>query len=701
MAQKTYSIFGAGAAGLYTAWRLLSGQCKQSKFSAKQLKKGDVLELYDWGRYDFSKRHPGSRSAGARICTWHHNNDKTDSYVELGGMRYSYWNRIPTKEFPEPNNGLAPGHRVVTAVISMLGLDKYSVPFNVTNNQLFYLRSRNFYLNGISSNTPAPYAVNDFGASTTPDQGFTTVQDLATTKPWDKFTRRDWCSFYQHGRITAQLPESSVFQQGDYLKDIGYWNLLYDQLGAEGYDYAADGNGYSSNVINTHAGVSFNINNEFTPGSQYRTLSIGYSGMFNALFDEVVKLAKTKGIEFRYHPDTRLHSILGKSGKALFTYAHRDNPNIAAGAREADAAWMAMPRAAIDLVAQATRFRTPARGEVDVLNHEKVSLYLESTIMQPSYKVGMFFEQPWWSPDIDNPAPYPAQVVGYTITPDTISALRAQKFPAAALKAMATLIDVPYESAGDLVKAIENITDQALTIAQVKQLTPAARNDTIGPSVTNSPIRMVVYFGNNATAPKKKPVYGILASYDDEDNTAFWHELELGPKRLREIPSSQDTQPLDGPRPVPARMVKMLRKMLAELHFGPNSDYTAVPEPVQSAYMDWSLPPFNAGYHEWAPHYDIGDVQRKIRKPSQLVEGADAEIFIVGEAYSNDQAWVEGAYCTAESVLNDFFGIEPIIDNHAYPFICPEESVEAPGDDLEKILRKVGPPKHSQEPEAV
>jgi hypothetical protein len=695
MTQKTYSIFGAGAAGLYTAWRLLSGQSKKA-FASKQLKKGDVLELYDWGRYDFSKRHPGTRSAGARICTWHYNNDNTDSYVELGGMRYSYWNSEPTKDFPEPNNGLAPGHRVVSAVISMLGLDKYSVPFNVTNNQLFYLRSRNFYLNDIGSNTPAPYAVNNFGASTTPDQGFTTVQDLATTKPWAEFTRRDWCNFYQNGRITAQLPESSIFQQGDYLKDIGYWNLLFDQLGAEGYDYAADGNGYSSNVINTHAGVSFNINNEFTPGSQYRTLSIGYSGMFNALFDEIVTLTKAKGIEFRYHPDTRLHSILGKSGKAKFTFAHRKNPNIAAGSREADAAWMAMPRAAIDLVAQATRFHLPAGGEVDVLNHEKVNLYLESTIMQPSYKVGMFFDQPWWAPDAENPAPYPAQIIGYTITPGAIAKLRSLKFPAAVLKAMQTLIDQPYTDFTKMVWDIEKVTEQPLTIAQTKQLMVISRNNTIGPSVSNAPIRMVVYFGNNATEPKKKPVYGILASYDDEDNTAFWEELELGPKHQREIPVSQDTQPLEGPRKVPARMVKMLRKMLAELHFGPNADYSAVPEPLEAAYMDWSLPPFNAGYHEWAPHFDVGDVQRKIRKPSQLIDGADADIFIVGEAYSNDQAWVEGAYCTSESVLNDFFGIEPIIDNREYPFICPESSSGDTSKELEKVLRKAGSRKDTE-----
>ena len=607
MTRKTYSIFGAGAAGLYTAWRLLDGRCNNGKFAAKQLRQGDILALYDWGRYDFSKREQGTRAPGARVCTWHYKNDKSDSYVELGGMRYLHWSSVPTSSFPNPNDGLAPGHRVVSTVISKLGLDEHSVPFNVTNNQLFYLRSRNFYLNTIGSNMPAPYAVNNFGAAATPYQGFTTVQDLATSKPWKEFTRRDWCSFYQTGQITAQLPRSRIFQRGDYLKDIGYWNLLYDQLGAEGYDYAADGNGYSSNVINTHAGVSFNINNEFAPGSQYRTLSIGYSGMFNALFDEIVKDAKAKGIEFRYYPDTRLHSILWRSGKAIFTYAHRNSPMIAAGTREADAAWMAMPRAAIDLVAQATRFRSGSRGEIDILNDDKVSLYLESTIMQPSYKVGMFFEHPWWAPDFDNPAPYPALIVGYTITPGTITKARARKFPIAAIKAMEAMINVPYTSVADMVAAIENISEHALTVAERKLLATLSRNDTIGPSVTNSPIRMVVYFGNNAIKPKKKPIYGILASYDDEDNAQFWQELELGPKHQRKIPISRDTQPLEGPRVVPKRMVKMLRKMLAELHFGPNTDYSVVPEPLEAAYMDWSLPPFNAGYHEWAPHFDIGE----------------------------------------------------------------------------------------------
>ncbi|MGZ4049818.1 MAG: hypothetical protein ACXVNN_10675, partial [Bacteroidia bacterium] len=191
-------------------------------------------------------------------------------------------------------------------------------------------------------------------------------------------------------------------------------------------------------------------------------------------------------------------------------------------------------------------------------------------------------------------------------------------------------------------------------------------------SFTDTPIRMAVYFGNNALVQSEEKVYGMLASYDDEYFTTFWKELEEGPKDIVKKPELEDVQPLQGPRRASAAMVKMLRKQLAEMHFGPGADYKLVPEPLDATFMDWSLPPFNAGYHAWAAHYDIGDVQRKIRKPSQLIKGKDANIFIVGEAYSNDQAWVEGAYCTAESVLNDFLDMKPIVNNKSYPFICPE-----------------------------
>ena len=386
--------------------------------------------------------------------------------------------------------------------------------------------------------------------------------------------------------------------------------------------------------------------------------------MFTALFEAIVKLANAKGVVFRYYPDTRLHSILAREENIVYTYATRQNPNASSGSRTTDAAWLAMPRHSLELVAQATRYAD--NDGLDVLNAEKVQLYMDAAIQQPSYKVGMFFDSQWWLN-----ATFPAPIIAYVVTADVIAQLKKAGFPAAWLKSLQqshAIFNQSIEGTANFLSLVEQTIGERPTVKQEQTLTEAAQRNSIGPSVTDTPIRQVVYFGDNAGDSKQ--IYGILASYDDEQFTSFWRELEIGAEEQRRIPEASDTQPLQGPRVVPEAMVKMLRRQLAELHFGPTADYSSVPPPLEARYMDWSLPPFNAGYHAWAAHFDIADVQQNIRNPSQLIEGSDANIFIVGEAYSNDQAWVEGAYCTAESVLNDYFGIEPIIDDTHYPFIC-------------------------------
>jgi hypothetical protein len=666
MEKKTYSIFGAGASGLYTAWRLLNGELDAAQAKSAGILQlpvsGDILELYDWGQYNFSQENPGTRAPGARVCTWHFQNDKSNSYLELGGMRYSKWD----------GTQLGGGHRLVTTVIDRLGLNPRSVPFNESKNPLYYLRTKNMYLNDITSSNPAPYNVDNYGATDSPDTGFGTVEALAVTANTGPQTRTEWCEFYRNGRIDIDMPESSIYKKGDLLKDIGYWNLMFDQLGSEGYLYTSAGNGYTSNVINWNSAVAFQSNNEFTPGTEYCTLTTGYSGMFEGLFQAILQLAQQKGISLQYHPNTRLHSILQVDGVIRYTTATRENPDKKSGERTTLAAWLAMPRAAIERVAQATRYQE--HPGLDVLNHSKVQLYLESAVLQPSYKVGMFFSEPWWADNSKTPPPYPAKINSYELTNDVLTALGKAGFPAAYLTKLGAdkkIMEQPFALAKLFVEAVNVCLQERLTIGQEEMLLALAKRNTIGPSVTDTPIRQVVYFGDNAANRQSKPVFGLLASYDDEQFTTFWQELELGPDAQRKIPISENTQPLDGPRKAPPGMVKMLRAQLAAVHFGPQADFSAVPEPLETCYMDWSLPPFNAGYHAYAAHYDVCDVQQKIRKPSQLIEGADASIFIVGEAYSNDQAWVEGAYCTAESVLNDFFAIKPIIDPAQYPFICP------------------------------
>ena len=655
MTAKTYSIFGAGAAGLYTAWRLLQEKAPNGGDGEKRLGEGDILELYDWGQYDFSRKEPGTREPGARVCTWHYQETPGNSYLELGGMRYAEWNA-------DENSG----HRLVTEVISRLGLQSDTRVFNESSDQLLFLRNRNLYLNEIALGSPAPYNIAADGAAQSPYGGFAAVQNLVTSPT----TRLGWCEFYRGGRLTREPGNQSVFENGQIVSDIGYWNLMFDQLGSEGYAFTADANGYTSNVINWNSADAFNANNEFAPGTSYKTLKHGYSSMFTALFAEIEKLAEN-GVIFRYFPNTRLHSIHQKDGAIHFGVATRADPWQASEKKVADAAWLAMPRNAIELVAQATRY-----GQVDgldVLNDTRVQLYLEAAVMQPSYKIGLFFDTPWW---LSN-ATYPPKLAAYSVTTDALKALADDGWSQADLREMqfgekAVAAPNVYDSVDSLILAVANAIGRPIEpVAQSQLIKATVQLPTIGPAFTDMPVRMCVYFGDNALNRDGPPVYGMLASYDDEQFATFWKELEVGPDKPDDVPVYEDVQPLEGPRACTPVMIKMLRKQLAALHFGPGADFNLVPEPLEARYVDWALPPFRAGYHAWAAHYDVCDVQQKIRKPSQLIAGADAEIFIVGETYSNDQAWVEGAYCTAESVLNDFFGIAPIVDEPSYPFICP------------------------------
>ena len=143
------------------------------------------------------------------------------------------------------------------------------MPFNESPNPLFYLRSRNFYLNDITSQSPAPYNADS---------------------------------------------------------------------------YAADGNGYSSNVINWNSAVAFQSNNEFTPGTNYYTITTGYSGMFAALFKEIVALASDKGIDFKFTPNTLLQSIFAEKGVIHYRLARRAEPWRVSQNQTTQAAWLAMPR---------------------------------------------------------------------------------------------------------------------------------------------------------------------------------------------------------------------------------------------------------------------------------------------------------------------------------------------------------------------
>lgn len=584
---KSYKIFGAGPAGLYTAWRLVS---------SGTLKSGDQLDIYDWGKYDFDG-HGDGRPPSGRICSHHYQQKPENSYIEIGGMRFIEWD--PKKQ---------QGHRLVTKTIAELHLDDEVEPFVTTDNPLFFLRGKHFYQKQLvaeGGDITAPYATP--GNNEKPaDELFSHISELIIGKKKLQ-TRQEQCTFYNQGTLPDDF-NSFVYHGSDPAKNIGYWNLFYDQAGNEGFQYAADAGGYASNVINWNAANAAVYNGEFAPGGTFKTLRKGYSSLFAELFQQTANAAAKAGIKFNLHQQVRLHSIWLVDNKPVFRLADTsgDHPNIPLKDTDtADYVFMAMPPASIELVAQATRYEASA-DRVDFLNNPKVMNFLEAVVEQPSYKVAMFFDSPWWK--------------------DT-------KYPP------------KLENSG----STENV---------------------FGPTITDIPLKQIYYFGNNAPENKKQAIYGILASYDDMRFVNFWRELELSPDQTRKLAISQNTQPLQGGHIAPVEMEKMLLLQLAKVHYGSPDDAAKIPHPKETVYMDWGLNPFGAGYHAWAAHYNIGDVMQSVRAPARMVDSKNDNVFIVGSAFSNDQAWVEGAFCTAESVLIDFLNLTPIVDTSDYPLIC-------------------------------
>lgn len=183
---------------------------------------------------------------------------------------------------------------------------------------------------------------------------------------------------------------------------------------------------------------------------------------------------------------------------------------------------------------------------------------------------------------------------------------------------------------------------------------------------TDLPLRQVFYFGPGWMQEHGDPLNGrafegsdqwglIMASYSDEQSASFWHSPDLvedlaGQEEFYGCPYYREPLGLSEPyekralRSVPQdlrardRTVRKIHKLLQEIH-----DDIEIPDPVLGVFKDWGDQPYGGGWHTW----DIGTRPWALASRPQLAEG----LFVCGEAYSDEQGWIEGALKSAELVL--------------------------------------------------
>ncbi|MEE3622688.1 FAD-dependent oxidoreductase [Nitrospirillum sp. BR 11752] len=189
-----------------------------------------------------------------------------------------------------------------------------------------------------------------------------------------------------------------------------------------------------------------------------------------------------------------------------------------------------------------------------------------------------------------------------------------------------------------------------------------AMNLVAGRSITDLPVRQIYYFGTEEDQPggeKGNTRSLLMASYNDITTVPFWKGLEHGPpfvgrrpKNVTPLAKEEAAATGDDQRVVPLAeciatdaMVSSAHRQILEVH-----GLVDVDQPYSAIYHDWSGDPYGGGWHEWKAGFRYNLLMPKIRQPL-----AAEKVYICGEAYSNNQGWVEGCLQTAEHVLRDKF----------------------------------------------
>ncbi len=546
------AIIGAGVSGLYSACRLLSGEFQSGVDAPKSVHVFEMSERLG-GRLE-SIVLPRSQVIG-----------------ELGGMRYTT------------------SQEIVNNLINDV-LDLKPVDFRLGDpaNHIVYLRGQRFRANAWQEAQAkgekfvTRFDLDDDIVGYSPNQLLNKVIfDVLRNDPWVmetyselisnpapydyrfRLSRKHWneikpCLRYRFDRSPYD---------GMLVSDMGFWNLIKDRVGNQGYEFIAAGGGYFSNTINWNAAeaLPYMIGDFSGHDIKFLTLEGGFDqlpmALANKFLDNDAAQLWTGNRLFTFEHDS------DTDRRYKLTFFNEQSRN--SWAVHADRIILAMPRRSLELLDQQNFF-------FDSDRQKDLQENIDAVIKEPSFKLLMGFERPWWR----------------------------DEFGARA-----------------------------------------------GESITDLPMRQCYYFGVD-------PENGhslFLASYNDMRAVPFWDVLASGvhkhlPFQLsathlvsqEELAPWQDVQ---APQVLADEAIRQVR----ELH---DLDEHAIADPYITYYKDWSVDPFGGGYHAWRAGVDVRSTMPYMRCPDR-----NEAVYICGEAYSDQQGWVEGAFCVAENMLQEWFGI--------------------------------------------
>jgi monoamine oxidase len=538
-----------------------------------------------------------SKRTGGRLLTWRPFTNNSSLHAELGGMRFFEQQEL-----------------VWSLIQYFVGRNQLQPPIKFfvgdpNHNNLTYLRQRILKSPDLSNPQKVPYLLD--ASSRYAGPGDIAAGIIQTVLIANRGTI---------AKILGGKTQPTTWREWDEVKpyleygsrklwDIGFWNLLSDLLSPEGYDFVTDGFGYYSLTNNWNAAEAMqSVYLDFTQSPDYQTLVEGYDYLPGLLKQEV----KKAGGEVRLE-----HAVMkiDRESDGTYTLQIRNTEPM-----RSKSVVLAMPRRSLELLDE-TPFWNWEKAVSGTAAPGRLVDYLQSVIPYPAFKLFLAYDVPWW------------------------------RKPPVSIAAGRSVSDLPIR--------------QTYYFPPVKDSFP--------------PIE-------DPTSPLLKGPGLVMASYDDLGAVSFWKSLEdprdlrpqirsrlkltvkalyqeaeagLNPYENHVMEMGRALADEPGFLPAPAEMVRHAQQQLRYLHFNqplpdPMQDPHGQPGEFLAAYKDWSHDPYGGGWNFWAAGVNVRKAMQGIRRPFP-----HENLFIVGEAYSGSQGWVEGALTTAEHVLRDYFHLQP------------------------------------------
>lgn len=538
------AIIGAGAAGLYSAFRLLTGQNKDGQHAPPNLA---IFEA--------------SSRIGGRLHSIRLNPDRLT--CELGGMRY------------------LSSHKIITSLVEKVFAEKYGLKaidfeYGEANNCIYFMRSaRCTGAELVKCPEALKFKLDDRWTGKSPDE-------IA----WEIFEGVFQADGYNLSQIMNNTHQSNIAweelntrakyrfpgpYQDMYLHEMTLKQLFLDRSDTETWDFWRSTSGYDCLDLEWSAVEACRVMLEgFTASTNYKTIEDGFDKILHCLAAEI----REAGARILLH--SRLHSISKSSDKhypyKLDIVNSRKSQSYQVFAKSVV---LCIPTKSLQRLQE--NIELPS---VDLMERSAFQSSLNSVLSVPVTKILLTFAKPWWR-----------------------------------------------DSLG-----------------------------LIGRTLTDLPLRQSIYFGSK---DPNKPASVVLASYADTGAARYWSSLHKNaltdnlrlPTTDVHCPNKLELEDSNGCDTLHEVVLKEVMSQLRQVH----GEQINISDPCDSAFADWTEGAHEAGYHLWRAGVNAEEIRRKMSKPFKM-----EDIFIAGEAYSDEQSWVEGAFKSVEFLMQkNFYLIAP------------------------------------------